>query len=157
MACVGWCNNIQCSNHIAACSNSFSLTAINIFDIIRSVHVDELIDAVDAAYTRLSGGSSGLTDPATGDPVASADFDDVKTHINILSQDGWASDFITLNYEKGLSTTKARSDHLQEGANDLLNLCRCDFNCTCNNNCGCNVDCTCNYSDERLKKEWRYL
>jgi len=157
MACVGWCNNQDCSNNIASCSNSYSFTTISIGDLVRASHVSELITAVNLAYTRLGGGPSGLTAPSISDDIDSSDWTDLKTHINILYQSGWSSDVITLNYTAGLDITKVRTDHLQDGVNDCLTLCKCDYNCTCNINCGCNVDCTCNYSDERLKEEWVYL
>ena len=157
MACVGWCSNKNCSNHIDDCNNSYGFTSIGLTNIIRASHVDELIEAVDLAYVRLGGGPSGLTAPGDYDQIEIDDWNDLKTHINILSQSGWSTDYITMDYIGGKVITKERTDHLQDGANDLLNNCKCDYNCTCNINCGCNVDCTCNYSDERLKEEWVYL
>ena len=153
-ACNGYCNNQDCSGHIATCTNSYAFGSTTTGTQIDDGHMDQLQAAVNGAYTR-----RGMSTPTwTGFPVSAGDiitaarYTVVKTNINAL-QGGLVTEVFTA----GNIIYGSESTALQTDTNTVRNACICDYNCTCNINCSCNVNCVCDYSDERVKTNIVYL
>lgn len=153
-ACDNYCNNQECSTHIATCTNSYSFTSVSIGDTIDNSHIDEIRTAVDGAYTRRGIGLPTWSNfpVSTGDDITAARYTACKTNINALH-----ADLVTETFTIGNLIYASYSTALQNDSNTVRNECICDYACSCNINCPCNVNCVCNYSDERVKTNIVYL
>jgi len=149
-SCNGYCNNAECSNHIATCSNSYSFTAISVGLTIDNDHINQIRTAVDGAYTRRGLSLPSWPNyPAAGgfvDTITAARYNTAKTNINALH-----ADLVTSVFSGNILA--AHTQELQTDANTVRNECICNYNCTCNINCTCNVNCVCNYHPNILREE----
>jgi hypothetical protein len=141
--CNGYCNNQDCSGHIATCSNSYSFSTTFTGTIIDNAHLLQLQLAVNGAYSRRGYGDPGW--PGSWPPAVGTSFNveryiAVKDNINFLS-----GGLVTEVFTPGNIIYGSESTALQDDSNTVRNECICDYNCTCNINCSCNVNCVCDY------------
>jgi hypothetical protein len=154
MACSGWCNNQECSTHIATCSNSYAYSSTIPGVTIRQYHMTSFQSAVNGAYSRRGMGNPSWSGwpVIVGDDITAARYTVVKTNINALH-----AALVTEVFTIGNLIYGSYNTALQNDADTVRNECVCDYACSCNINCGCNVDCTCDYSDRRVKNNIIYL
>ena len=137
-----------CSNHVFTCSNSYpSYSTINTSVIVNHLHITQLRNAVDGAYTRIGlSPPSWSAAPTTGTLVFEAYYNELKNYINNLSNNYFGvGNIVTTVFSIGGLITAAGTLELQDDADTVRNLCYCNYNCTCNAQCSCQTDC-CVYS-----------
>ena len=139
--CNGYCNNQDCSGHIAPCSNTYSFSSVSIGTTIDDNHLDQIRAATDQSYSRRGLGLPSWPNyPVVGgDIITAARYTTAKNNINALNNR------VTSVFTAGNIIYASQTVELQNDCNYTRNYCICNYNCTCNINCSCNVNCVCDY------------
>ena len=148
-ACDGYCNNQECSTHIAPCANSYpGYSSVAAGVTIDNSHYIQLRLSINGAYAHYGlGAPSWPADPVAGSLIDNVYYESyAKANLNALSQAYFAYNIVTTVFSNGGLITAAGTVEIQNDSDVMRNACYCNYYCSCNINCTCNVNCDCDYS-----------